>query len=229
MAMRKWLCFVALLALAVTDVSAEQYWVAYEGNDFPENEGWTRFTDGVGAQRAIVDGMFVIDSRESLHIYDYYMRDLQGSLDPGTDETFVLQWRMLIEGLEGWRDPIVGVFSDDSWAVSLEFTDDSVSSGFESGVQVPFEPFVPHEFEFRSSDMRNYELLIDGALTIEGSFWQSLNASRVAWGDGVQGGASLTRWDYMRFGVVPEPGSSVLLFHLMVILHHAAKRNRAVK
>ena len=59
--------------------------------------------------------------------------------------------------------------------------------------------------------MRAYDLYIDGNLAISGSFWFSLTPSRVFWGDSIQGGASLTHWDYFRFGVVPEPGPGLLL------------------
>ena len=75
----------------------------------------------------------------------------------------------------------------------------------------PFEPGVFHEFELRTRDMRDYELYIDGNLAISGSFWLSLTWSRAFWGDSIQGGASLARWDYFRFGVVPEPNSLLAL------------------
>jgi len=205
MEMRKWLCFVAVLALAVTDVSAEQYWIAYEGNDFPENEGWTRRTFGGGAERWIEDGTFVIDSRASLEITDSYRMEFSEGLDPGPGETFRMEWRLKIDELIGRVDPTIGVFSDDKWAVALQFSDDSVVSLFEDDIFAPFEPAQFHDFVFRSTDMRHYELYIDGVRAIQGTFWLSLDASRVYWGDTTQGGASLTEWDHFRWGVVPEP------------------------
>ncbi len=199
------------IALVAPAASAEQYWIAYEGNDFPENEGWLRFIDGEGAQRAIEDGWLMLDSRASLSIYDYYRWNMGGTLDPGPGETFVLQWKLRIDELSGWRDPTIGVRSDEKWAAGFEFTADTIWSVFESDVSATFEPGIPHTFELRSADMLGYDLYIDGALAIEGSFWLSLAGSRVAWGDGIQGGASLTYWDYVRFGVIPEPATGLLL------------------
>ena len=50
------LLFVA--AAVAKPAMAEQYWVAWEGNDYPENEGWERWNhdpDWV-ADRSISDG-----------------------------------------------------------------------------------------------------------------------------------------------------------------------------
>ena len=118
---------------------------------------------------------------------------------------------MEIDQLFGGRDLNVGVFSDEKWAAWFEFSADAIYSTFETGVTAPFEANVSHEFEFRSTDMRSYTLLIDGAPAINGSFWPSLTASRVGWGDGIQGGRSLSRWEYFRVGVVPEPSTLQLL------------------
>ena len=41
--MRPLIMFGLLLSYACADAAnAEQCWIAYEGNDFPENEGWRR-------------------------------------------------------------------------------------------------------------------------------------------------------------------------------------------
>ena len=36
--MTRLLCFTTVCALTVSPASADEYWVSYEGNDFPENE-----------------------------------------------------------------------------------------------------------------------------------------------------------------------------------------------
>ena len=60
--MRHLLIFAAALSCAAASPAlAEQYWIAYEGDDFPENEGWTRTISAGGAERWIEDGALVLD------------------------------------------------------------------------------------------------------------------------------------------------------------------------
>ena len=60
--------------------------------------------------------------------------------------------------------------------------------------------------------MRSYELSVDGDPAVEGVFFESLSpSSGVAFGDIVHGGASLAAWDYVRFGVVPEPAAWLMI------------------
>ena len=49
---------------------ADRYWVACEGNEFPENEGWGRVTNHGGAHRTIVDGVLVLDGLGDVAIND---------------------------------------------------------------------------------------------------------------------------------------------------------------
>lgn len=205
------LCLTIVLAAAIGGASADQYWIAYEGDDFPENQGWQRITGPLGgAQRSIENGWLVIDSRASTSIVDFYRRDMNGQLDPDPGELFVMRWGVRIDEVIGLFDLDVGVFSDEKWAVGLTLNENTIESVFETGVSASFSPGVPHQFELRSVDMRSYDLFIDGSLAMQGAFWLSLTESQIIWGDGVQGAASLSRWDYVRFGVVPEPSSGLL-------------------
>ena len=204
-------CFIPLIAMVASAATADQYWIAYEGNDFPENEGWLRLWYGAEANRWIEDGALVIDSLHDIGIADFYDMHMNGQLDPEPGETFVLEWRLLVEEVVGHYDPGVGVFSDEKWGVGLDFREDRVVSVFEDGVAAEFEAGVFHRFELRSADMRHYDLWIDGEVAMLGDFWHGLSASSVGWGDFVQGSASLSRWDYVRFGVIPEPQVSLLL------------------
>lgn len=210
--MTRLLCFTTVCALAVSPVSADEYWVAYEGNDFPENEGWTRtFSDknGVfgqgGAIRTFENGALVLDSLRSILIVDFY--DMSRPLDPDPGELFTMRWRLKIDSVPGEVDPGMGVFSDGVKAVAFQFHESSLQSTFEPNVSVPFEPYVFHVFELTSSDMDQYHLSIDGIPALDGRFEAVAEASRVFWGDVIQGGTSVTRWDYFEFGVVPEPSA----------------------
>ncbi len=223
--MRMLLFLVAALGTLVVPAGADEYWIAYEGNDFPEYEGWHRISYGE-PQRWIEDGALVIDTLESVSWVDFYRWYLNGTLDPDPAEHFIMQWRMRINELIGSRDPGVGVRADTKQAVGFSFDNDSIWSVFEDDVEADFEPGVFHEFEFRSADMLFYELYIDGELRIEGSFWLSLDSSRVGWGDTVQGGASQVEWDYVRFGVIPEPTTGVLFLLAACGTVHACCRHR---
>ncbi len=200
-----------VIALAPCVASATPYWVAYEGDDFPENEGWDHVEFGPPAVRTLANGWLRLDTLSSTQTADFYQIDRPGALDPEGGEEFVLEWAVRVLDVVGPYDLSVGVFSDDEWAVGFHIDEDSISSTFEDGVSAPLEVGQWHSFRFTTSDMRAYTLAIDGEPVIEGEFWLGLIESRVGWGDGVQGAASLSEWDYFRFGVVPEPGSFVLL------------------
>ena len=197
-----------LLGAVSAPATATPYWVAWEGNDFPENEGWERIVNGPQpAVRTLADGIMTMDGLADRQIDDYYR--MQRLLDPEPDEQFVMQWRLRVQEVVGnpltLYDPGVAVFSDDDWTVSLLFGTDFIRS-FHEHVIIPMQPDVFHEFEFRSSDMRSYELYVDETLVHNGSFWEpTFESSKVAWGDVARGSASLSDWDYFRVGVVPEP------------------------
>ena len=210
---------VLLMALSYATASvaiADPYWVAYEGDDFPENEGWTRIHDPPGAERQIEESVFSLDTRNDVWITDYYEMYRPGALDPEPGELFVWQWRLrIVELTHAFFDPSVGVFSDERRGLGFEFNEDTIFSAYEPGVSATFEPGVFHDFRLRSWDMRTYELYIDDELSIAGSFLGQMDASRVVWGDGVKSIGSLTEWDYFRFGVVHEPSSVVLVLVLV--------------
>jgi len=201
---------MAALGVLAAQAGAEQYWIAYEGNDFPENEGWWRIYSGGGAEysgggaeRWIEDGMLVLDGLADLGINDLYGYN-QYPIDPGPGELFVAEFRFAIDEIVSGPDPGIALFSDDSWAVALSFSDDSIRSELENET-FDFDFVGFHSFRLTSSDMRDYTLEADGEVIREGVFDQVISASQLRWGDAIEGGASLTRWDHMRFGVVPEP------------------------
>ncbi len=198
--------------LVVGAARASPYWIDYEGasGQFPEEQGWQRITNGGGANRWFDADWFVIDSSSSPHITDYYAWHMYGGMDPGPGEEFIARWRIRIDDVLDDYDPGVSVSSDGGWTVAFVMGQDTIKSVYENNVTAAFEAGVAHTFEFRSSDMRAYALSIDGMPAIEGSFWFSLSgASRVMWGDVVNGDASLSRWNYYEFGVVPECGNLV--------------------
>jgi hypothetical protein len=213
----------ALLLMLIPAAVADEYWVSYQGNDYPENEGWTRqFSDenGVfgrgGAIRSLEDGTLVLDSLRSVMIVDYY--ETTRPIDPDPGELFIMRWRFKIDSVPRLYDPTIGVFSDRSRGVGFEFSESSFRSAFETNVRVSFEPHEFHVFELRSSDMEHYDLLMDGSPVLVGRFMPAGPPSHLVWGDGVQGATSLSRWDYVEFGVVPEPSSMLCVLFALPFL-----------
>jgi hypothetical protein len=209
-------CWFALLGSVAPGV-AGQFWVAWEGNDLPENQGWTRNFGNWqgqyhgGAVRTLANGVLTIDSLYDAGVYDFCHMDRP--IDPGPGERFVMEWGAKVDTTEGHApyDADISIFSDDAHVLAFGLTENAVIGGFESGLTIPVASGVFHDYAVVSSDMLAYQLYIDGQLAHAGSFWQGVSRSSVGWGDGVQGAASLHRWDYFRFGVIPEPGSFVLL------------------
>jgi hypothetical protein len=183
---------------------ADTYWIAWEGNDpndWPENSGWTRCYRAPGANRTLENGVLTYDSNDP-QIYDYYERFRPQALDPTPGTVFFLEWRLLVQSVTEWTDPGVSLQSDEAWSLGFTFGVDFIDSAHEY-VTIPFAPGLPHSYAIISAGMRSYKLYIDGALAWEGWFAKRFVTSRVAWGDSVQGVASVHQWDYVRFGVVP--------------------------
>jgi hypothetical protein len=94
--MLRWLMFLAVLLYATVPLAtADQYWVAWEGDDFPENEGWERTISDGGAQRSLDAGTLVLDSLHSVTIVDFYT--IERTINPDPGELFVLEWSLRVE------------------------------------------------------------------------------------------------------------------------------------
>jgi len=215
---------VAALGVLVSTAGADEYWLTYEGNDLPENEGWNRSWGnddgehhGDGAYRTVEDGILTMDSLYDLRVYDYAYRYLYGEVDPNPGELFIAEWRMRVEENVGDHyDAVVSVASDDAWQLSFGLFPDHVESIWEDNVTLSVVPGVFHEYCVRTWDMQTYELYIDGDLAHQGTFLQRSLQSRLAWGDAVSGAANRSNWDYVHFGVVPEPSAFVMFVTLCV-------------
>jgi len=211
-----------LLAGALPGIAAP-FWVAYEGNDYPENEGWVRnygneIGPGVGgAERTVEDGVLTIDSLRDDWIFDFSRHRFQS--DPAPGETFVAEWRVFVDPRSDVGDAEVVIARGAEPAhVAFELASDSVRV-LPGDVTVPLAPEQFHRFRFESQDMQTYTLQIDDALTLDGYFEDfTLLQGFVVFGDGVQGRQSRSQWDYFRYGIVPEPGASHWAMCVLAIL-----------
>ena len=227
--MNRMLCFSLVLVVCAGSARGDPYWIAYEGDVFPEDAGWERIWGdwdgqfhGDGAIRTLEDGILTYDTTFDLGVYEFSRMERPGAIDPGPGEVFVVEWRLKVSDVTGTADAGVFVASDDAWVLSMRFAEDHIVSGFEGLLEIPFEPGTFHDYRIESHDMRTYDLYIDGILARKGNFAPRFSDSEFGWGPGTQGASSMQRWDYIRFGVLPEPpGVSLILF---VLACHGGKR-----
>ena len=214
-----------MLGLALAgSASAETYWLDYEGDALPESCGWTRIWNQPFAERSIQDGVFVLDASADRHTCDWYEHytdngcawPMPDAEVPDPCSHFFMQWRLKIEDFIGSPSAAtVGVFTPDSWAVGFLITDQTIRSAFEQDVSASFEPNEFHEFELRSTNMRTYELYMDGSPALTGYFYDAVMTNKIVWGEDTTTGSSVSRWDYFRVGIAPEPCSSLAVIVLM--------------
>jgi hypothetical protein len=199
----------------VASATAEPFWFEYDASLglFPEAVGWDRLTMDGGAQRSLDDGVLTLDGLASWSIVDDYGIFHPIDLAPG--ELFVMQWRLRVDEVHGSGDPGVGVDSEAYGRVALLYSESSIRSIFED-VWIFFEPHVFHDYSFTSTDLLTYTLQIDGSVVYTGVYVSPSQYSSVYWGDLAMGARSLSVWDYVRFGVVPEP--STVSLALLVVL-----------
>jgi hypothetical protein len=96
------------------------------------------------------------------------------------------------------------------------------------GQTYPIAPGVMHDYRFVTPDMQAYVLYVDGVKAFSGGFTYEplLDASRLTFGDLKAGLSSRSGWDYVRFGVIPEPTTGLLF---AVVGCVAARRERLAR
>ncbi len=209
--------------LLASVAGATPYWYKWDGTDWPENQpGWYRIWgnyDGAGqghSNRSLVDGTLVFDNLHDVGLYDGVARNFSGTMNPEPGEVFVAKWRIRIDAVVGGEyDSTVGLFSDDGWGIGIRMAFDRLMRGPGHSLLITtYEPQVFHAVEFRSWDMREAQLWLDGTLVFTGPLAHPTTSGYVAWGDSVMGAGSRAAWDYFEMGVrseVPEPHPIALL------------------
>jgi hypothetical protein len=196
------------MLLVVGAARASPFWVSWE-DGWPDQQGWLEGSSDPPAQKWLEDGLLFIDSRAAGGYDGYYQNP--ASLMPGPQETFAMHWRVRVD--ESWptSDPGVIVRADDHYSVAFSMDRQSIHSNYEPGKWALFAPNEFHDFVVQSTDMRAYELYIDGALALQGTFFESLfPGPSVAWGD-LSSAMSLAPWDSVQYGIMPEPSPILCL------------------
>lgn len=230
MSMPRMMAVVFGALLAISPVMAEPYWVSWSGDSYPEEEGWTRFFQDAnavpgqgGAIRTIDHGAMLLDSRQDSTIVDNYSMSGFGLPEPG--EAFSARWRVRVDEVPAQfpYDPGVAIANEEGWRVGFQLSEGGIRSVLE-GAALSLEPHVFHEFEFRTADMISNDLLVDGQPGLTGTFRPSSGGVRVAWGDFIQGSRSLSTWDFVEFGVVPEPTLPLFVISALLVITKGVRR-----
>jgi hypothetical protein len=195
-------------------LASADWWYTYEADGtYPEQEGWERNIMGGGAQRWFEDGAFVLDASATPAICDFYGKGMPSLPDPNEPtHPFVCEWRLRVQTVSGFWNPEMFAAFQGYGDIALEYKMDRIYSLHEGKYVADFEPGVFHSYTVVTSDMDSYTLAIDGTVVYTGEVSPWAPWSAVQFGDATTGSASLSRWDYLRYGViaVPEPGSILL-------------------
>ncbi len=203
---RTWSIFMVLAALCGPMALAD-WWYTYEADGtFPEQEGFERNTMGGGAQRWFEDGALVLDSTADPGIADFYGKGMESLPDPNdTPHAFVCDWRLQVGSIAGWLDPTLFVTFEGYGDVMLGFQTDRIYSLHEGKYIAYFEPGVFHSYRLVTSDLETYTLAVDGDVSYTGQVSPWAPASVVQFGDNSTMAGSLSRLDYLRYGVLVAP------------------------
>jgi hypothetical protein len=107
--------------------------------------------------------------------------------------------------------------------ILLDYLENGIWSAAE-GVWIDVSPGVFHDYWLISNDLASYALFIDGQLAHSGHFEGFETSSALVWGDRGEGATSMTSWDYVRFGVVPEPAAGFVLALAGLVLLRSRRR-----
>jgi hypothetical protein len=200
---------ISAMVLGAVAAQASPFWVTWD-QGWPEGQGWSHSTSGPPAQRWLDDGLMYVDTRAQFGTYDQYGQ-APATLLPGPGETFVTEWRTLVYECAPARDVGVLVEAEDQYTVNFVMNADSIYNLYEPGQGASFAPGVFHDFMLESASMRSYVLYIDGTAALQGNFFESLfPGPLVDWGN-FGGCKSLTAWDHVAYGILPEPSAAIWL------------------
>ena len=205
----KWVVKAILPVLAA---SAGAGFVSFEGEVFPETVGWERLGSG-GATRLLEEGFFV-QFGVVIGALDGYRRSLAGFAGRAT---LFIEWRVETDApsslLDASRTPVALVAGGSSFAFyHTTITDQRVQLFQDTSIPLVFvdiEPGMPHVYRLELYGEALYAWYIDGQTADLGvPLGPYPNAdSRLTWAVRHYQPGYTTRWDYVRFGLIPLDAS----------------------
>lgn len=212
--------------------------ISYEGTSFPEQEGWVRSDRPHLADRWLDDGWFVqyaeiVDpGPPELPEDDFYRWSLG---DLAAADAFFVEWCVETdgprEGIEGVAPAVLTASGRAGIFYHFTIADDQMrfidSDSFILWVDIA--PDMPHTYRLELLGEETYAWYLDGQLLHSGipAGPYPTADSRIGFGGRAAGGSITVRWDYIRFGVVPEPATGLcLILGAIPILARGHRRGR---
>jgi hypothetical protein len=192
--------------------------VSYEGTSLPEDQGWERIEVLFPADRWLQDGWFfqqpeiVAPGPPQVGEEDFYRHSFA---DFAGVQTFFVEWRIETDGTQQGIPNVspaslvaggrMGIFYHFTIAEDqVRFIDSDLSV-----LLIDIQPGVPHTYRLELFADALYVFYIDGenidSDVPEGPYPTS--DSRITFGARAGVEDSTTRWDYIRYGTIPEDGS----------------------
>lgn len=228
------ICLFVMMLFELTSASV----VTYDGDVFPEAAGWERITF-LDCDRTLQDGWFcqscgLAGSPGPIGETDYYQR----SLSPFTgNQVFFIEWRVgtnipsaLFE--ESGVGTVLSAFGRSGTNYHFTMTDTRarlIRDNLLPITYVDFDSAVPHTYRLELYADERYEWYVDAQLVDcglpEGAF--PANDSKLIWGARHNVYENDSCWDYISYGLVPEPAAGLLLLIGAAFLAGARRRRRA--
>jgi hypothetical protein len=163
--------------------------------------------------RTLENGVLTLDGLTSPGgEYDFLYAQPSAGIQLAPGEVFVAEWRLRVGEIEGYPwDPEIVFVANDRWGVSFTFSTDRLRGGYEINWLVLFTSGQWHSFSFWSDDLRTYTLAMDGEVVRNGVWKLAFAGPWAAWGDSGAQDSSSCEWDYVRVGIIPETGGSLIL------------------
>ena len=215
--------------------------MSYEGDETPEEGGWARHVAGDGPLLRRADGLltqvFVRDATGGGA--ESYARPTPFDLDPG----LFVEWRAKALVMDSARgDGMHFSIRDANHAESLRFEAwrDETGEGwvyerasFNTGQRrweiIPATSSDWHSFRIRFVGPGKFVLSVDGQEifkdTFPVTFPHEAGDLTVSFGVESRSPATVTQWDYIRIGVIPEPATLALMLPLFL----AARSRRRMR
>jgi hypothetical protein len=208
-----------ITALVATSPGAVAQVISYNATSFPEEMGWLRRSVTFQSDRWLENGWFVqftemIQAQPGGPLYekeDWYEHSLASF--SGTTAWYC-QWRMVTDGPSEAIPAIApAAFVASGFSgILYHFTiaEDRVRLIRDAALPLVWADITPgpHTYLLELRGTESYTFYIDGQLidsgVPEGAYPTS--DSRLVFGARAPGETATTRWDYIRFGVIPQPG-----------------------
>jgi hypothetical protein len=206
---------------------ARGYYIDYEGDVFPEDDGWTLIGDSPNPDQyshSIEDGVYTIDAAAEGGAFISYEK----SFTANTNQ-IIYEWRIGSSNNDGstvFNGTLLGDYKKSVFIVGLH--KDYVDAHF-------FEDYSSPTFEYICSQLENapfhiiqiisngalYSYFIDGIPIGTYTLQDPVNVTqKITWGfmKNSHNIPTTSKWDYVRVNTVPEPSNILMMLGTLCVV-----------